>query len=143
MKYVKQVIDLVNAKKLLGYKEHVNPNTKVLQLKKSCELRLLKFSNTDSDNNIVWTKRDNGVELTLVECSLKQAPDFIVKAQLYKSSWEDNAVEIDKVYSAVCSINVTEEGSNSLSPNSDDSYFTLFSNVGVATSNAGLAIHGF
>tara|TARA_R110000751_G_scaffold129763_1_gene231722 strand:+ start:1298 stop:1729 length:432 start_codon:yes stop_codon:yes gene_type:complete len=143
MKYTKDVIDLVNAKKLLGYKEHVNPNTKVLQLKKSCELRLLKFSNTDSDNNIVWNKRDNGVEHTLVECSLKQARDFIVKAQLYKSSWEDNAVEIDKVYSAVCSINVTEEGSNSLSPNSDDSYFTLFSNVGVATSNAGLAVHGF
>jgi hypothetical protein len=143
MKYTKDVIDLVNAKKQKGYKEHVNPTTKVLQMKKSCELRLLKFSNTDSDNNIVWNKRDNGVEHTLVECSLKQAPDFIVKAQLYKSSWEQNAVEIDKVYSAVCSINVTEEGSNSLSPSSDDSYFTLFSNVGVATSNADLAQHGF
>ncbi len=142
MKYTKDVIDLVNDKKQKGYKEHVNPTTKVLQLKKSCELRLLKFTNMEN-GNIVWSKRDNGVELTLVECSLKQAPDFIVKAQLYKSSWEQNAVEIDKVYSAVCSINVTEEGSNSLSPSWDDSYFTLFSNVGVATSNAGLAVHGF
>ena len=142
MKYTKEVIDLVNDKKQKGYKEHVNPTTKVLQLKKSCELRILKFTNMEN-GNIVWSKRDNGVELTLVECSLKQAPDFIVKAQLYKSSWEQNAVEIDKVYSAVCSINVTEEGSNSLSSKSDDSYFTLFSNVGVATSNADLAQHGF
>lgn len=142
MKYTKDVIDLVNDKKQKGYKEHVNPTTKVLQLKKSCELRLLKFTNMEN-GNIVWSKRDNGVELTLVECSLKQAPDFIVKAQLYKSSWEQNAVEIDKVYSAVCSINVTEEGSNSLSPKCDDSYFTLFSNVGVASSQKDLAQHGF
>jgi hypothetical protein len=143
MKYTKEVIDLVNAKKQKGYKEHVNPTTKVLQMKKSCELRLKSFNNTDKDGNIIWSKRDNGVELTLVECSLKQADDFIVKAQLYKSSWEQNAVEIGKVYSAVCSINVTEEGSNSLSDKSDDSYFTLFSSVGVATSNADLAVHGF
>ena len=143
MKYTKEVIDLVNDKKQKGYKEHVNPTTKVLQMKKSCELRLKSFNNIDKEGNIIWSKRDNGVELTLVECSLKQAPDFIVKAQLYKSSWEQNAVEIGKVYSAVCSINVTEEGSNSLSPKSDDSYFTLFSSVGVATSNADLAQHGF
>lgn len=142
MKYTKEVIDLVNDKKQKGYKEHVNPTTKVLQLKKSCELRLLKFTNMEN-GNIVWSKRDNGVELTLVECSLKQSSDFIVKAQLYKSSWEQNAVEIDKVYSAVCSINVTKEGSNSLNEEWDDSYFTLFSNVGVATSNADLAQHGF
>ena len=139
MKYTKDVAEKVTNLESRGYKSHINPNTNVLQMKKNCQLKLESFNNTDDNGDIVWTSRENGIELTLVSCSLKGHPDFKCKATLYKSSWEENPVEIGNVYSAIVSCNITQEGTNSLSPDADDSYFTLFSQVGTVVSNKSLA----
>jgi len=140
MKHTQEVLERIASLENRGYEKSINPNTKQVQMRKSCQLKLLKFSSTDEDGAIKWsTRQGSDIELTIVECCLSNHPDFKVKATLYKTSWEQNAVELGKTYSSVATSVVTEKGTNALNPNVDNTYFTLFSNVGTVTSSATLA----
>ena len=122
-----------------GYSESINPNTKQIQMRKGCQLKVEKFTNLNEDGSIKWTLREGtDMYITLVECALADYPDFKVKANLNKASWEQNPVEIGKIYSAIAQVVVTEKGTNALSPSVDKTYFTLFSNVGTAVSSSSL-----
>jgi len=140
MKPTQEVSEKIASLENRGYEKSINPNTKQIQMRKSCQLQVLEFLSTDEEGSIKWTTRaGSDRQITLVECCLSGHPTYKVKATLNKSSWEQNPVDINKTYSAVAQVVVTEKGTNALNPNVDNTYFTLFSNVGTVTSSADLA----
>lgn len=140
MKLTQEVNEKIASLENRGYEKSINPNTKQINMRKSCQLQVLKFLSTDEDGAIKWTTRaGSDMQITLVECCLSGHPDFKVKATLNKSSWEQNPIEVGNTYSSVVQCVVTEKGTNALNPNVDNSYFTLFSSVGTVTSSASLA----
>ena len=143
MKYTQQVNDEIANLENRGYEKSINPNTKQINMRKNCQLKLDKFLSLNEDGSIKWsTRQGSDVEFTLVNCYVVNngvATDFDCKATLHKTSWEQNAVEIGKTYSGCITNTITERGTNALNPAHENGYFTLFSSVGTAASMSKLA----
>jgi|2_EtaG_2_1085320.scaffolds.fasta_scaffold02313_15 hypothetical protein len=136
MNYTNEVKEKLATLESRGYEKHINPNTKQIQMRKNCQLKVDKFLSTDEEGAIKWSvRKDSDVESTLVHCSLSNHPDFDVKATLYRTSWEQNACVIGSVYSATATCTVTEKGTNALNPTCDNTFFTLFTSIGVVVSS--------
>ena len=122
-----------------GYEKNVNPVSKQLQVRKSCQLELLKFNSTDESGAPKWTARAGSDKLsTPVLCKVNSSP-LEVTATLYKTSFDANAVIIGGTYSSVVTNVLTEKGKNTLNPSVKNSYFTMFSNAGSSVNSDLLA----
>ena len=122
-----------------GYEKNVNPVSKQLQVRKSCQLELIKFNSTDESGAPKWTARAGSDKLsTPVLCKVNGTP-LEVTATLYKTSFDANAVVIGGTYSSVVTNVLTEKGKNTLNPTVKNSYFTMFSNAGSSVNSDLLA----
>lgn len=143
MKFTQEVNDVIANLENRGYEKSINPNSKQIQMRKNCQLKVDKFLSVDEEGAIKWSTREGSdVEFTLVNCYVVHngvATDYDCKARLHKASWEQNPVEMGRTYSACVTNTVTERGTNTLNSAHDNGYFTLFSSVGTATSMAKLA----
>ena len=140
MKMTQQVSEKIASLENRGYEKHINPKTKQIHMRKSCQLKVVKFLALNEDGSIKWTTRNGSdTEITLVECTLKGYDDFVCKATLNKTSWEQNPIEIGNIYGAQVQCTITERGTNALNPQCDENYFTLFGSVGTAIKSDSLA----
>lgn len=122
-----------------GYEKNVNPVSKQLQVRKSCQLELIKFNSTDENGVPKWTARGGSDKLsTPVLCKVNGSA-LEVTATLYKTSFDANAVVIGGTYSSVVTNVLTEKGKNTLNPTVKNSYFTMFSNAGSSVNSDLLA----
>ena len=125
-----------------GYEKNVNPNSKQLQVRKSCQVQFLKFKSVDESGAPKWTARAGSDTLsTPVLCQI-QGYDMQVTATLYKTSFDQHAVVPNGVYSCVITNVLTEKGKNSINPTYKNSYFTMFSTAGSSVDSDELANMG-
>ncbi len=140
--YTKDVKDRIADLENRGYERNDNPKTQVVQMRKSCQVTFLEFQNTDKEGSPIFTSRGGSdvlqtpVLVQILNSSLK------VKATLYKTSFEKEAVIPNSVYSCMITNVITEKGKNTLNPNHKNSYFTMFSNAGSVVSSDELASLG-
>lgn len=125
-----------------GYEKNINPNSKQVQMRKSCQLEVIKFKSTDEDGTVKWSTRQGSDALcTPVLCKVHNT-SIEITATLYKKSFDENDCVPGQVYSAMITNVITERGKNSLNPNFKNSYFTLFTNAGNVVSSDILAEAG-
>jgi len=142
MNYSSDVKDAITSFENRGYEQSVNPNSKQMQVRKSCQVVFLEFKSVDDTGAPKWQTRAGSDKLsTPVLCKIKDY-EMQVTATLYKTSFDAHAVIVNGVYSCMVTNVLSEKGKPSINPNYKNSYFTMFSTAGNSINSDELANMG-